>query len=498
MGCFLSWIEIIFDNEGESAVKIKDISTSIETRPKELLFVIAIIFNCLVGFIDYATGTYVGMEIFYLLPISFVSWFIGRKAGILMSVLSTGTLVTADMFAFRRHEIFWIWNPVVHLGMFVVFAYLISGIKRALTEISEGKNILASILESAGEGIYGIDTKGNHTMVNQAAVQMLGYEVRELIGRHSHSIWHHTRADGTPYPQEQCRIYAALRDGVVKRITDEVFWRKDGNPFPVDYTVAPIWEKGGIIGAVIVFRDITERRRAEEGLIKAMADLARSNSDLEQFAYAISHDLQAPLRSMSGFAQILLENYRGRLDEEADKYVGFIVRSAERMQRMIEDILAYSRAGARTGEFSSVDFEPVLDRAIKNLHASIEESGAVITRGPLPTVKADRSQMVTLFQNLIGNAIKFSSGTPRVHVSAARKGMEWVFSVRDNGIGIDPEQFGRVFILFQRLHTSQEYPGTGIGLAICKKIVERHGGRIWVESEAGQGSTFYFSLPAGN
>lgn len=477
-------------------MKIRDLSARLEDQSKELLFLIGIALNLLVGFVDYVTGIYIGMEIFYLLPISLLSWFIGRQAGILMSVLSVGTLVMADMIAVRRHDVVWVWNPLAHLGMFVIFAYLLSGIKRGLNEISEGQNLLASLLESAGEGVYGIDSSGNHTMVNRAAVRMLGHEVGELIGRHSHPIWHHTRPDGTPYPAEQCRIYATLRDGVVKHITDEVFWRKDGTPFPVEYTVAPIWEKGGITGAVIVFRDITERRQAEEDLEKALADLARSNKDLEQFAYAVSHDLQAPLRSMSGFAQLLDGNYKGRLDEEADKYIDFIVGGAARMQRMIEDILAFSRVGTRGGQFSEVDFEAVLSQAVENLRSSVEESGAVVTHDALPTLKADQSQMVLLLQNLLGNAMKFTAGPPRVHVSAAMKGREWVFCVRDNGIGIDPKQFDRLFALFQRLHTSEEYPGTGVGLAICKKIVNRHGGRIWIESEPGKGSQFYFTVPS--
>ncbi|MFZ2197583.1 MAG: ATP-binding protein, partial [Thermodesulfovibrionales bacterium] len=233
----------------------------------------------------------------------------------------------------------------------------------------------------------------------------------------------------------------------------------------------------------------------EEDLKKAMEDLARSNKDLEEFAYAISHDLQAPLRSMSGFAKILIENYRGRLDEEADKYLDFIISAAKRMQRMIEDILAYSRVGTRAGEFSDVDLEPVLRQATENLYASIEENGAVVTHGSLPVVKADQSQMILLLQNLIGNALKFTAGPPRVHVSSVKQGSEWVFSVQDNGIGIDPEQFDRLFVLFQRLHTEEEYPGTGVGLAICKKIVDRHGGRMWVESGPGQGSQFFFTIP---
>jgi light-regulated signal transduction histidine kinase (bacteriophytochrome) len=198
---------------------------------------------------------------------------------------------------------------------------------------------------------------------------------------------------------------------------------------------------------------------------------------------------------MSGFAQILAKDYRGKIDEEADKYIGHIFNGAKRMQRMIEDILKYSRIGTPSADVQACDFETALSQAMENLLATIEEKGAVITHDPLPATEADQPQMILLFQNLLGNAIKFSAGTPRVHVSAVRNEREWVFSVQDNGIGIDPKQFDRLFILFQRLHTEKEYPGTGVGLAICKKIVDRHGGRIWIESEAGKGSQFFFTIP---
>jgi PAS domain S-box-containing protein len=252
------------------------------------------------------------------------------------------------------------------------------------------------------------------------------------------------------------------------------------------------------IRMVGIAQDITERKRAEERLKTALADLGRSNKDLEQFAYVASHDLQEPLRMVSSYTQLLARRYQGQLDAAANKFIGYAVDGANRMQRLIEDLLAYSRVGARAKGFGSTDCTAVLEQALANLKAAIENSGAVVTHGPLPAVVHDNLLLAQLFQNLIGNAIKFHvEMPPRIHVSAGQKGDAWVFAVRDNGIGIDPQYADRIFTIFQRLHTNEEYAGTGIGLAICKKIVERRGGRIWVESQPGSGSTFYFTVPMG-
>ncbi|MCX9009915.1 MAG: ATP-binding protein [Candidatus Methanoperedens sp.] len=242
-----------------------------------------------------------------------------------------------------------------------------------------------------------------------------------------------------------------------------------------------------------------ERKRAEEELKKRTEELARSNAELEQFAYIASHDLQEPLRMVSGFTQLLAKRYRGRLDKDADEFIAFIVDGTKRMQRMIEDLLAYSRVGTQGKPFEPVNLEDVFNQVVTSLKVTIEENKAQITHDPLPTVMADASQMAQLFQNLISNAIKFrkKEEPPHIHISAEKKGDEWLFSVRDNGIGIAPEFTVRLFQLFQRAHVAGEYPGTGIGLAICKRIVERHGGRIWAESEEGKGSIFYFTIPAG-
>ena len=240
-----------------------------------------------------------------------------------------------------------------------------------------------------------------------------------------------------------------------------------------------------------------ECKLAEERLKRTTAELDRSNKELEQFAYVTSHDLREPLRMMTSFSQSLEKRYKGKLDQTADEYIHFIVDGAARMQRLIDDILIFSRVTTRASPFEAVEMEQILQDAMVNLKGSIQDSGAVVTRATLPLVHVDPSQMVQVMQNLVGNAIKFhrEGQPPKVHVSASREGTEWVFSVKDNGIGIDPELFGRLFNLFQRLHPQNKYPGTGVGLAVTKKIIERHGGRVWIESQPDRGSTFYFTIP---
>ncbi len=228
------------------------------------------------------------------------------------------------------------------------------------------------------------------------------------------------------------------------------------------------------------------------------AELARSNAELEQFAYIASHDLQEPLRMVSSYVQLLERRYRGKLDRDADEFIAFASEGAVRMQRLINDLLAYSRVGTRGRDFGAVDLDAALTQALENLQLAIQEKKAVITRDPLPAAFGDSGLLTQVFQNLIDNALKFCSDRqPQVRVSARLQEADAVCSIQDNGIGIAPEFLNRLFLLFQRLHTRKDYPGTGLGLAICKRIVERHGGRIWVESEPDRGSTFYFRIPTG-
>lgn len=245
----------------------------------------------------------------------------------------------------------------------------------------------------------------------------------------------------------------------------------------------------------ILFNDITERKQADEKIMHILTDLQRSNKELEQFAYVASHDLQEPLRMVSSYTQLLAERYQDKLDDKANLFIHYAVDGAVRMQQLINDLLAFSRIGTKGKAMEPVDAGAVLTEAIQNLKMNIEETKTTITNDKLPEVRADASQLVQLFQNLIGNAIKFrGEASPHVHIDAKDEGTEWLLSVRDNGIGIDPQFSDKVFVIFQRLHTREEYPGSGIGLAICKKIVERHGGRIWFESEPGNGATFYFTM----
>jgi len=232
-------------------------------------------------------------------------------------------------------------------------------------------------------------------------------------------------------------------------------------------------------------------------LAQQAAELARSNTELEQFAYVASHDLQEPLRMITGYTNLLAKRYKDKLDKDANEFISFAVDGAKRMHCLINDLLTYSRVGTRPKEFTPVHCETVLAKTLLGLHVALQECGATVTHEPLPTLMGDETQLGQLFQNLVGNGIKYrNSKRPEVYISCRRDSGNWLFAVKDNGIGIDPQYAERIFLIFQRLHTREEYAGTGIGLAVCKKIVERHSGRIWVESELGKGATFFFTLPA--
>jgi PAS domain S-box-containing protein len=328
--------------------------------------------------------------------------------------------------------------------------------------------------------------------INRAFAAMLGYTIEEMEQLNFAEV---TYADDLPKSRESVRTL--LANECTSYRMEQRYVRKDGGIIWTDVGTTLLRDAGGTpLYFITSIVDITERKRAEEKLGGAMTDLERSNRELEQFAYVASHDLQEPLRKVASFTQLLAERYADKLDEDARQFIGYAVDGAHRMQGLINDLLAYSRVGTRGSEFAPVDGEVAFETAVGNLQMAILETGAEVTHGRLPTILGDGTQLVQLFQNLIGNAIKFhGKAPPRVHVAAARQEKEWVFQVSDNGIGIAPEYFNRLFVIFQRLHSRAEYPGTGIGLAISKRVVERHGGRIWVESEPGNGSTFFFTIP---
>jgi PAS domain S-box-containing protein len=357
--------------------------------------------------------------------------------------------------------------------------------------LRESEERFRHVYENAVIGLYRTTPDGRIVMANPALVRMLGYSsFEELAKRNLEASGYEPEYPRSTFTQE------IESEGRVLGL--ETAWtRKDGATVFIRESATAVRDDAGnsiyYEGSV---EDITDRKRAEDQLRKTMEDLERSNRELEQFAYVASHDLQEPLRMVSSYTQLLARRYEDQLDQDARDFITYAVDGAGRMQRLINDLLAYSRVGTRGQAFLETDSGQVLEQAVANLRPAIEESAAVVTHDALPTIVADGSQLMQVFQNLLGNAIRFRADTrPVIHVGAQRRDGEWLFSVSDNGIGIEPQYHDRIFIIFQRLHPRDEYPGTGIGLALCKRIVERHGGRIWVESELGQGATFYFTIP---
>ncbi|MEW5803440.1 MAG: ATP-binding protein [bacterium] len=359
-------------------------------------------------------------------------------------------------------------------------------------EVQKRNSELNQIFNTAADGMRVIDKKYTVLRTNKTLLNMEGLSSEdEVIGRKCYEVF-----PGSLCHTEECPLNRILH-GEERVECDAEKRGKDGTRIPCIVTATSfLGPDDELLGIVEDFKDISEWKKAEKELAQRAEELARSNRDLQQFAYVASHDLQEPLRMVASYVQLLSRRYKGRLDSDADDFIAYAVDGALRMQNLINDLLSYSRVGTHGREFEPTDFTEVLNRVKGNLQTAITESNAVIIHESMPTLMADGSQMVQLFQNLISNAIKFrSQEQPLIQVSAESQEGAWVFSVHDNGIGIDPEYFGRIFTIFQRLHNKAEYPGTGIGLAICKRIVERHGGRIWVNSEPGKGSTFYFTIP---
>ncbi len=366
-------------------------------------------------------------------------------------------------------------------------------------KLREQAEILQSVLEGIADGVVVADRDGNFLLWNPAAERIVG------IGQTDTGPEQWSKQYGlfmpdtlTPLPAEQVPLTRALRGERV--VNEEIFIRNPSRPEGLWVSINGTTlrdREGQANGGVVVFRDISDRRRAEAELKQYSTELERSNRELEQFAYVASHDLQEPLRAVTGYCQLVQRRCADKLDGEAKEFLNYAIDGAARMKLLINALLDYSRVQTQGRPLVQTDAEEALGHALANLAAAINESGAQVTNDPLPAVDADANQLVHLFQNLVGNAIKYRRDkTPEVHIGCQLRADRWVFSIRDNGIGIAPEHTDRIFAIFQRLHTREEYPGTGIGLAICKRIVERHNGEIWVESEPGKGSTFYFTLPA--
>ncbi|MFA6133197.1 MAG: ATP-binding protein [Phycisphaerae bacterium] len=380
--------------------------------------------------------------------------------------------------------------------------------KRAEKALSEEQANLQAIFDVVNVGMLLIDRNGVVRRVNNAVFRWIGQSLSERSGDQPgdfmgciHALdnaagcGHSAHCRSCPIRnlfESVLRCGQALHD-VEAKATVRIEG-KEANLW-LEVSADPLTMKGQR-HVILAINNITARKRAEETLRQTAEELKRSNHDLEQFAYVASHDLQEPLRMISGFLQLLQDRYKGKLDAKADEYIGFAFDGAGRMSTMIRDLLAYSRAGSSERQFASVDLAAVVEYVKGNLRAAIEESQAVITHDALPTVTADPAQMRQVFQNILGNALKFRAQDrpAKIHISARREDGHWVLRVKDNGIGIAPDHFERIFMLFQRLNGRDKYSGSGIGLAICKKIIDRHGGRIGVESQPGQGSTFYFTL----
>lgn len=366
--------------------------------------------------------------------------------------------------------------------------------QRRTRELQRSQRAFQALTDTASDAIIAATADGRIRYVNAAAERCFGYAADELrqqpLTRLMPERYRSAHSEG------MARFLAGGQPQIIGRSVEVAGLRRDGSEFPLEISVGH-WRSDDEAHFTAILRDIT-RRRETEGLLETQRkELERSNADLEQFAYVASHDLQEPLRMVASYVQLLARRYRGKLDEDADDFIGFAVDGALRMQRLIDDLLAYSRIGSRGDTARDVAAADCVETALRHLAVRIAETRADIRYGDLPVVHVDPPQLTQLLQNLIGNALKFcGEQRPEIRIDAQREDGGWHFRVRDNGIGLDPQYAQRIFVIFQRLHTRQQYAGTGIGLAICKKIVERAGGRIWVESQPGCGATFHFTLPA--
>ena len=370
----------------------------------------------------------------------------------------------------------------------------ISSRKKIEVELEEERSFLEAILNSLADGVVACDRQGILTLFNPASQHIFG-TLKPLNSQQWSKHYNLYYPDGKTYLKPEDIPLAKAFAGKTFTDIELVTIPQDSSPIILRANGCPIIDcNGDKLGAVVTVRNVTERKQTEQKLKKLNTQLLQSNQELEQFAYIASHDLREPLRMVISFTQLLAEKYREELDEEANTIIGFAVDGAKRMEVLIEDLLLFSRLGKQNRTFKIVNCNFVLEKVLSNLQMSIQEAEAIIKIKPLPQVIGDEIQLVQLFQNLISNALTYRQDRVQIEITATSQQQGWLFSIKDNGIGIDSASTRRIFDVFQRLHPKDKYSGTGIGLAICKKIVERHGGSIWVESELGSGSDFRFTL----
>lgn len=367
--------------------------------------------------------------------------------------------------------------------------------RRAEEALQQSSARIDMLLDSVAEGIYGVDMQGNCTFINPAGLHLLGYqEETELLGKHMHDLIHYTRADGSHYPAAECRLYCSLQSHENIHVDDELFWRKDGSSFLVDYWSRPIESNGEVNGAVVTFFDITERKQAEEQQARLLQELESANEELKNFGYVVSHDLKAPLRAIGSLANWLSADYADKFDDEGKEHMRLLISRVYRMDGLIDGILQYSRVGRVKETIVAVDLNRLVRDVIDLLAPPKNITVSIVN--PLPTVMTEPTRIQQLFQNLLSNAIKYMDKPEgEIRIACVAEGRQWKFSITDNGPGIEQQHFEKIFQLFQTLAPRDRVESTGVGLALVKKIVEMYGGRIWLESTVGRGSTFFFTLP---
>lgn len=456
----------------------------------------------LVFIVDLITPLGYAEWLLYIIPLLVSSWHGGRK--ILITNASVSTLfIIGGFFLSPSGSIdihIAVFNRITIIILVWIVAVLLLQRRQAEEEVIKSEALFRGIFEQSPIGINVYDSKGILIEANAASHLIFGSEDYEALK--GISLFKNpnipddikagiakgkTLAFEVPYDFEAVRktnYFRTIKSG--KIFLSEILT-------PIGYDA-----RGESKGFLLLVEDITQRKLAEEKLKSTVDELDRSNKELERFAYVASHDLQEPLRMVASYTQLLANRYKGKLDSEADVFINYAVDGANRMKKLISDLLAYSRLSKKM-EMKETDLNVLIENVRNVLALAIKESGALIIADPLPPVKGDETQLFQLFQNLLANAIKFrNSKSPEITIKAKRDKNEWIISVSDNGIGIDPAYYNKIFIVFQRLHAGNKYQGTGIGLAICKRIVENHGGRIWVESDSNKGSRFYFTLPALN